>query len=272
QPGFCLGAEDGSEYVILAQGAFQCVGNGCWLFVDFLEHEVAVLALLQAVGGVLVAQYRVVHQLVLPVPDVSGLQRQAGVVALFQIDELIGYLQQGQRVGGYEAFFAALTYDQRAAHAGAVQGVGLVLVDYPHGVGTVGFGQGGAAGAEQVLFLAVVMGQQVSDYFGVGFRGEVVAQFLELLTQLVVVFDDAVVDYGQPLGHMGVRVVFGGFTVGGPAGVGCAQVAGNGCSFQGSFQFDYLADCAGAFDAVAGGQDGDAGRVIAAVFEAAQAF
>src|SRR5690606_1626622 len=272
QPGFCLRTEDGGEYVILAQGAFQCVGNGCWLFVDFLEHEVAVLALLQAVGGVLVAQYRVVHQLVLPVPDFSGLQRQTGVVALFQIDELIGYLQQGQGVGGYEAFFTALAYDQRATHSGAVQCVGLVLVDYPQCVSTVELGQGGAEGAEQVLFLAVVMGQQVGDYFGVGLRGEVVAQLLELLAQLVVVFDDAVVDYGQPLGHMGVRVVFGGFAVGGPAGVGYAQVAVNGRSFQGIFQLDDLADCAGPFDAVAGGQDGDAGGVIAAVFETAQTF
>src|SRR5690606_29548376 len=255
-----------------AQGAFQCVGNGCWLFVDFLEHEVAVLTLVQTVSGVLVTQYRVVHQLVLPVPDFSGLQRQTGVVALFQIDELIGYLQQGQGVGGYESFFAALANDQGAAHACAIQSIGLVLVDNPQCIGSVEFGQGGAEGAEQVLFLAVVMGQQVGDYFGVGFRGEVVAQLLELLTQLVVVFDDAVVDYGQPFGHMGVGVVFGRFAVGGPAGVGDAQVAVDGFFLQGIFQLDDLADGAGAFDAVAGGQDGDAGGVIAAVFEATQAF
>src|SRR5690606_2109410 len=198
------------------------------------------------------------HQLVLPVPDFSGLQRQTGVVALFQIDELIGYLQQGQGVGGYEALFAALANNQGAAHAGAVQGVGLVLVDYPQGVSTVEFGQGGAEGAEQVLFLAVVISQQVGDYFGVGFRGEVIAQLLELLTQLVVVFDDAVVDYGQPLGHMGVGVVFGRFAVGGPAGVGDAQVAVDGFLFQGVFQFDDLAHGAGTFDAVAVGQYGDA--------------
>src|SRR5690606_2106034 len=138
------------------------------------------------------------------------------------------------------------------------------LVDYAECIGTVQFGQGGAEGAEQVLFLTVVVGQQVGDYFGVGFRGKGVAQFLELLTQLVMVLDDAIVDYGQPLGHMGVRVVFGGFAVGGPAGVSYAQVPVNGCSFQGIFQLDDLADCAGAFDAVAGGQDGDAGGVIAA--------
>src|SRR5690606_6436407 len=211
QPGFRLGAEDGGEYVILAQCAFQRIRYGDGLFVDFLEHEVAVLALVQTVSGVLVTQYRVVHQLVLPVPDFSGLQRQTGVVALFQIDELVGYLQQGQGGGGYESFCAALAYGQRAAHSGAVVLRGVVLADDPQCVSTVELGQGGAEGAEQVLFLAVVVGQQVGDYFGVGFRGEVVAQLLELLTQLVVVFDDAVVDYGQPLGHMGVGVVFGGF-------------------------------------------------------------
>src|SRR5690554_7533363 len=199
KPGFRLRAKYGGEYVILAQCAFQRIRYGDGLFVDFLEHEVAVLALLQAVGGVLVAQYRVFHQLVLPVPDFSGLQRQTGMVALFQIDELIGYLQQGQGVGGYESFFAALAYDQRAAHTCTVQRIGLVLMDYAQGVGAVELGQGGAEGAEQGLFLAVVMGQQVGDYFGVGFRGEAVAQLLELLAQLVMVLDDAVVDYSQPL-------------------------------------------------------------------------
>src|SRR5690606_13288649 len=62
QPGFCLRTEDGGEYVILAQCASQRIGYGDRLFVDFLEHEVAVLALLLTVSGVLVAQYRVVHR------------------------------------------------------------------------------------------------------------------------------------------------------------------------------------------------------------------
>src|SRR5690606_5204594 len=86
------------------------------------------------------------------------------------------------------------------------------------------------------------------------------------------VFDEAVVAYGQALCDVGVRVMFSGLAVGCPAGVGYAQMAVYGRSFQGIFQLDYLADCAGSFDAIAGGQDGDASGVIAAVFEAAQAF
>src|SRR5690606_4031862 len=118
----------------------------------------------------------------------------------FQIDELIGYLQQGQGVGGYESFFAALPYYQWAAHARAVQRAGFIFMDDAEGVSAMQLSQGTAEGAEQVRFLLVVVGQQVGDYFGVSFRGEVVAQLLELLTQLVVVFDDAVVDDGQTLG------------------------------------------------------------------------
>src|SRR5690554_5424815 len=117
-----------------------------------------------------------------------------------------------------------------------------------------------------------MISQKVSDYFGVGFRGKAVAQLLELFTQLIVVFDNAVVDYGQSLGHVGVGVVFGGFAVGGPSGVGYAQMSVYWGCREGIFQLNYLADCACAFDTVAGGQDGYPGGVITAVFEAAQAF
>src|SRR5690606_19520311 len=143
---------------------------------------------------------------------------QPGVVALFQVDELVGDLQQCQRVGGNEALFTALTYDQRAAHAGAVQGIGLILMDHAQCVGAVQFCQGAAKGAQQVGLLLVVVGQQVGDHFGVGFRGEGVAEFGQPFAQGAVVFNDAVVDDGQPLGEVWVGVTLGGFAMGGPAG------------------------------------------------------
>src|SRR5690554_3839250 len=71
---------------------------------------------------------------------------------------------------------------------------------------------------------------------------------------------------------MRVGVAFGGFAVCGPAGMGDAQMAVDGFFLQGTFQLDDLAYRAGAFDAVAGGQYGDAGGVVAAVFKAAEAF
>ena len=62
---------------------------------------------------------------------------------------------------------------------------------------------------------------QVGDDFGVGLGGELVAFLDELLLQGEVVFDDAVVHDDDLAGAvaMGVRVLFGGAAVGGPAGV-----------------------------------------------------
>src|SRR5690606_31816435 len=77
---------------------------------------------------------------------------------------------------------------------------------------------------------------------------------------------------GQALGNVRVGITLGGLAVGGPTGVGDAQVADGGGKFEGFFQFGDLASGADALDAVAGGEDGDAGGVVAAVFEAAEAF
>src|SRR5690606_19800674 len=147
------------------------------------EHVMAVFALVHAVGGVFVAQHGVLDRFVALVPYFAAFYSQTGVVALFQIDELVGDLQQGQRVGGDELLFAGFADDERAAHAGAVECVGLVLVDNTEGVSTVQLAEGGAEGAQQVGLFLVVVGQQVGDHFGVGFRGEGVAEVGELLAQ-----------------------------------------------------------------------------------------
>src|SRR5690606_17092962 len=105
-------------------------------------------------------------------------------------------------------------------HARAVQRAGFIFMDDAEGVSAMQLSQGTAEGAEQVRFLLVVVGQQVGDYFGVSFRGEGIAELDESFAQLVVIFDDAVVDDGQAFGQVRVGVVFGGLAVRGPAGVG----------------------------------------------------
>src|SRR5690606_6005829 len=102
QVGFRFRAQGGGQDVIFGQGAVQRVGAGGGLLVDLLEHVMAVFALVHAVCGVFVAQHGVFDRFVALVPYFAAFYRQAGVVALFQIDELIGDLQQGQRVGGDE--------------------------------------------------------------------------------------------------------------------------------------------------------------------------
>ena len=89
-----------------------------------------------------------------------------------------------------------------------------------------------------------------------------------------IVFDDAVVDDDEGAGAVavGVGVLFRRAAVGGPTGVADAEAAGDGALGDDGFEVAELAGGAAEFEAVARTGDGDAGGIVAAVFEAAQAF
>ncbi len=89
-----------------------------------------------------------------------------------------------------------------------------------------------------------------------------------------VVFDDAVVDDDECAGAVavGVGVFFGGAAVGGPAGVADAEGAVDGGVGDDGFEVAELAGGAAELEAVGASGDRDAGGVVAAVLEAAQAF
>ena len=115
----------------------------------------------------------------------------------------------------------------------------------------------------------------MGDDFGVGFGDEFVALGGEFLLEGEVVFDDAVVDDDEGAGAVavGVGVLFGGAAVGGPAGVADAEGAGEGVVGDEASRLRSLPGARRSCDGAVGGSgDGDAGGVIAAVFEAAQAF
>ena len=115
---------------------------------------------------------------------------------------------------------------------------------------------------------------EVGDDFGVGFGDEPVALGDEHLLQRQIVFDDAVVDddQGSRAVAVGVGVLFGGAAVGGPAGVADAEGAVYRRLLDDGFEVAELAGGAAKFKAGWASSDGDAGGVVAAVFEAAKAF
>ena len=270
QLAFSPGAEGGGEDMIIREQAIQRVGDGGGLLKDFLEHKVLILALVHAQGRVLVLLHGVLHRLVLPVPDLVIVTGQADVFAFIQIDEAVGHLQQGQRVGADVMLAAADADDQRAAHPGAIQGVGFILMDDAEGEGAAQFGQRATQGAEHVLLTAVVVSQQVGDHFGVGLGGEYVAKFLKLQAQRVVILDDAVVDDSQTVGTMRVGVLLTGLAVGCPAGMGDAQLARERLPGKPLFKLGDLAGGAGTIHRSGSIQRGDAGRVITAIFQPPQ--
>ena len=134
------------------------------------------------------------------------------------------------------------------------------------------FEKNGRAGGLGVLLHLL---DEVGDDFGVGFGDELVALRGEFALEVEVVFDDAVVDDDDAAGAVavGVGVLFGGAAVGGPAGVADAEGAVEGMVAQDFFEIAELAGGAADFEeSGVGAADGDAGRVVAAVFEAAQAL
>ena len=89
-----------------------------------------------------------------------------------------------------------------------------------------------------------------------------------------VVFDDAVVDDDERAAAVavGMGIFFGGAAVGGPAGVADAEGAVDGGVGDGDFEVAELAGGSAEGEAFGATGDGDAGGVVAAVFEAAEAF
>ena len=115
---------------------------------------------------------------------------------------------------------------------------------------------------------------QVRDDFGVGLGDELVAAALQLLLQLEVVLDDAVVNDDDLVGAVAMRVgvLLGGAAVRRPARV-ARDRRGREIGVVGDHRFEIrqLPGAAANVEAVAV-DDGDASRVVAAILEPAQAL
>src|ERR1700719_860225 len=120
--------------------------------------------------------------------------------------------------------------------------------------------------------LEVILLDHVSDDFSVGFSGEFVAFFDELTFQRDIVFDDAVVhdDDGSGAVAMGMRVLFGGAAVSGPAGMADAVGSVERLEADDFFEVAQLAFGAADLQAFTIAADCDPSRVVAAIFQTPQ--
>ena len=117
--------------------------------------------------------------------------------------------------------------------------------------------------------LIQIVGDEMQHRLGVGLGLERVALGGELLAQLLEVLDDAVVHDGDALVHVRVGVALDRLAVRGPARVADAGAALQGLVGEPQLQVLELALGAPAIE-VAVLDGGDAGRVVAAIFEPPQ--
>src|SRR5258708_32351025 len=108
---------------------------------------------------------------------------------------------------------------------------------------------------------------QVQDDLGIGLGLENRSFFLQGFAQFAKILDDAVVDHGDVVGRMRMRVALGRLAVGGPAGVADAGVAGERLGFQSRFQILELAFGAAPLKVGAFQRRGTCG-IVAAIFKA----
>ena len=229
------------------------------------------------------------------VADPVLAELQVDDVAFLEVDDLVGDAGERHRVGGEEVLVGAGhragAEDQRRALARADDAVRLVAADDGDRVGAAQPRQGALHRFQQVAVVQVI--DEVGDDLGVGLRHERVALGLQLGAQLVVVLDDAVVDEADPPGggqarrfaavgidrgrraraggEMRMRVVDDRRAVRGPARVGDAGARLEAFGGDVGRQLGDARRAARAAQAAAL-VDGDAARVVAAVFEATQAL
>ncbi|RMM24772.1 hypothetical protein ALQ81_05582 [Pseudomonas syringae pv. pisi] len=268
-----LWAECVDQHLLLPQTTFEGALYDLGLLVNFLEHEVAVLALVGGFGAFMVLHHFALDRHSVDVPDLHAIATDLGDVALFQVHETVGDLTQRQLIGGQEVFTQADADNQRAAAAGGQQAVRLCGIDDRKPISTVKFFHRSFQGNRQIGGVLELVVQQMDDDFSVGIRCEDVTQAFQLFTQRFVILDDAVVDNCQRVGReMWVGVTLTRGAVGCPTRVGDAQTADQRLAGKCLFQLTDLAGATTALKDAFVAEDCHARAVIAAVFKALEAL
>src|ERR1044071_9811757 len=215
--------------------------------------------------------HRTMDRLALAVVQPVGAERDLADLAVFEKGHLARVIEQRGNVGSDECLaFAPADYNWRGIFRDD-QAFRIAPVEKQQSVGAVDFLQRAPHRIEKIDAAHDFFRDQMSDDLGVGLGAEMSAAFGQLLLELEIVFDDAVVHDDDVAGAMRMGVALRRPAVGGPARVADAHRAGHRRAAQHRFQIAELAFAA-ADRHLAVAENRDAGGVVAAVFELAQAF
>ena len=194
---------------------------------------------------------------------------QDGEVALFQIADVVGEGRQRDGVGAEIHLALAFADRQRAAAPGADQKVLVAVEQEAQREGAFQALQHGVDGVLGRLAALQLARHQMGDRLRVGLAFEDDALGFQLGAQLAVVLDDAVVDDRQPRRRMRMGIGLCRRAMGRPAGVADADRALQRMVGEPCCEVDQLALGAQARQRPVF-QRGDAGGIIAAIFEPLQ--
>ena len=139
------------------------------LLVDFLGHEVLVVALVHQLRGSRGLEHRPLDFAALLVMNLDTLVRQHRPVAVFQITDGVGKRRQRNRIGSEIHFPIAVTNGQRRAFARADHQVVLAGKHEGERESTAQLLERGGDRLGRLLALLHLIGDEMGDDLGVGF-------------------------------------------------------------------------------------------------------
>ena len=241
------------------------------MFVQFLFHEMAIIAL--AGGGArnsgeldLAHHFRTGGVMK---PRAGAVQHRP--IAFFEIGNAPCERSQRQRVRSHKHLPLTKADSERRALAGADQQIRMARENHRQRKGAMHPLQRCRCGSFGRMTALQEIIHQKREGFSIGFGLKGVAARFQFGAQLRVVFDDTVMDNNHARRTMWMRIARGWRAMRGPARMTNAGGAGQRACFQGRGQIPELALSTPAIN-LAVNKGGDAGTVIAAIFQTPQRF
>ena len=186
--------------------------------------------------------------------------------SVFEVADRIGKRPERDRIRTQIHFTVAVTDRQRRSVAGADHQIVLTREDESERERTAQLRQRRPHRFDRLDALLEQVIYEMQNDLGIGFGLEDRPVLLEPFAQLPEIFDDAVVNHGDAIGGVRMRVVLGRLAVGGPAGVPDPDMALERFGIEPLFEILQLALGAAAREAAAF-QRSDACGIITAIFK-----
>src|SRR5690606_31392197 len=205
--------------------------------------------------------------------DPNRLAADLRDIALLKVDQPLRHRQQRGHAARDKVFADAEADDQRARDARHYDTIGIERVEYEQRVRANEAARREPYGLEQVVAVLQILVDEMRGNLRVGLRLELVALRDQLVLDRLEVLDDAVVNQRDPIAReVRVRVVLRHAAVRRPTRMRDPEPTGAWTLVELRLELRDFADGPAQRDAAVRLQDGEPGRVIAAIFESPQAL